>query len=253
MKNKIYFAVVIVLTAAIAAYCGYVFCIRSGIDGAGLEFLIPAYILSLVISVFLCDLVHEGAHMLVGLCCSMGVKKPKYRLFKSSSVEVNPKGDRAMRARIFVTTAAGLFINILLGAAGVIALFVPGVPKVLCAVLPYSFYTIAINIAPMECSDGKTDGLVLWELITSQDSAKVMLAILKVQGAVNSGTNLQDVDENLLFDLPQLPEDDINFIILTQLRYEYFLAKGNDSEANKYFTRYKDLIKYLPSGYSDER
>jgi hypothetical protein len=73
-----------------------------------------------------------------------------------------------------------------------------------------------------------------------------MVNILRVQGQVNGGKNLADIDESLLFDLPQLPEDDINFIILTQLRYEYYLAKGNDSEAYKYFTRYKDLIKYLP-------
>jgi hypothetical protein len=66
---------------------------------------------------------------------------------------------------------------------------------------------------------------------------------------MRTGTKLEEIDENLLLDLPQLPEDDINFIILTQLRYEYYLAKGNDSEAYKYFARYKDLIKYLPDGY----
>ena len=68
---------------------------------------------------------------------------------------------------------------------------------------------------------------------------------------MRSGTFLKDIDEGLLLDVPQLPEDDINFIILTQLRYEYYLAKGNDSEAYKYFMRYQQLIDYLPSAYKE--
>ena len=79
-----------------------------------------------------------------------------------------------------------------------------------------------------------------------------MFRILKIQGLVNGGLPLKEVDEALLLDVPQLPEDDLNFIILTQLRYEYYLAKDDDSTAYKYFLRYKDLIKYLPDEYGAE-
>ena len=78
-----------------------------------------------------------------------------------------------------------------------------------------------------------------------------MFAILRVQGLVNAGVMLKDVDESMLTDVPQLPEDDINFIVLTQLRYEYYLAKGDDVTAEKYLSRFNELIQYLPDGYAD--
>jgi hypothetical protein len=76
-----------------------------------------------------------------------------------------------------------------------------------------------------------------------------MLAILKVQGQVNCGTLLKDIDESWLFDVPQLPEDDINFIILTRLRYEYFIAKDDDKRALEYYNRFNQLVQYLPEEY----
>jgi hypothetical protein len=100
--------------------------------------------------------------------------------------------------------------------------------------LPFSFYHFCVNIVPLEYSKGKTDGLVALEIIKNEPTAQVMLAILKVQGLINDGTKLEDVDESLLIDLPQ---------------YEYYSACGNDTEAYKYFMRYKDLVQYLPSEY----
>ena len=108
------------------------------------------------------------------------------------------------------------------------------------------------NALPADYASGKTDGLVLTELISLDDSSRVMLAVLKVQGLINEGTSLKDVDKSLIFDLPQLPEDDINFIVLTQLRYEYFSAVGNVEEAAKYLTRYEEIKQYLPEGYEDK-
>ena len=108
-----------------------------------------------------------------------------------------------------------------------------------------------MNAAPVEYRSGKTDGLVLCELIALSDSARVMLAVLRVQGLLNEGTALKDIDKSLLFGLPQLPEDDINFIVLTQLRYEYFSAVGDEEQAKAYLGRYNELKQYLPEGYAD--
>lgn len=251
MKNTVVTSVAATLAVIAAAIGGYFFCTDAMFDGVELYVTIPVYIILVVLAAFADELVHEGAHLLVGLICLMGVKAPKIRLFKSSSVEVFPYGSRHMRARMAVTAAAGLFFDFLLTVLGVLAIAAPSVPVFLCVVLPYALYTFIINVVPFEYKSGKTDGLVTWELITNKPTAQVLVAILKIQGLQHSGKLMRELDEGLFLDVPQLPEDDINFIILTQLRYEYYLAVGNDSEAYKYFLRYKDLVGYLPVEYDD--
>lgn len=249
MRGKILFFSSLAVLLGLGALCGYIFCVRTDFDGAGLESLIPAYLALLIVSVPFSDFVHEGAHLIVGLCLNMGIKPDRYRIFRTSSVNVCPKGVKHMRLRMILTASAGVAINLACAAIGIISILVPQVPATLCVLLPYSAYLFLLNAVPAELSGGKNDGMIVWELLTLSDSAKVMLVILRIQGSIRSGIKLEEIPEAMLFEVPQLPEDDINFIILTQLRYEYYLAVGNDSEAYKYFMRYKDLIKYLPSEY----
>ena len=249
MKNTVITAVAAVIAVVLAVIGGIMFCTDASFANVELYALIPIYIILVIFGAFADDLIHEGAHLLVGLICLMGVKPPKIRIFKSSSVDVFPYGSRHMRARMIATASAGLAFDFLLMTLGIISLAVPSVPVFFCIVLPYAFYAFLINVVPFEYKNGKTDGLVVWELITNKPTAQVMLAILKIQGLQHSGKLLRELDESLFLDVPQLPEDDLNFIIMTQLRYEYYLAVGNDSEAYKYFMRYKDLVGYLPAGY----
>lgn len=240
-----------VLSAALAVWGGYVFCTQVKIgQNSELYALIPVYCILIVLGAFIDEIIHEGAHFLAGAICSMGVKPPKIRIFKSSSVEMYPKGIKAMRLRFLITAAAGLLFDLLIIALGIIALVVPSVPALLALGLPYAFYSFVINAVPLEYGSGKTDGLVICEALSGSPSSQVMFAVLKIQGKVNSGFLLREIEESWLLDVPQIQEDDINFIILTQLRYEYYLAKGDDSTAYKYFMRYKQLIRYLPSEYS---
>ncbi len=250
MKNKIITIIAAVLAVAFGAAGGYVFCTTTTIESE-LYAIIPVYIVLLFVGVFVEEFVHEGAHFMVGGICSMGVKPPKLKFFKSSSVEVCPKGVKGLKGRFFSTVIAGLIFDFLLIALGVIAFAVPSVPALVGFASPYALYSFIINVAPLEYGEGKTDGLVALELIRNEPTAKVLMNILYIQGYLRNGVLLSDLDESLLLDVPQLPEDDINFIILTQLRYEYYLAKGNDSEAYKYFMRYQQLIQYLPSAYKE--
>lgn len=249
MKNKIVTIVGAVCAVAVAGVGGYVFCTQINIPDAKLYALIPVYIILLFFGAFVDEIIHEGAHLLLGVMCSMGVKIPKIRLFKSSSVEVYPKGAKNMKARMIVTAGAGLFFDLLIIAFGIISLCVKSVPIIFCVTLPYAIYTFIVNVAPLEYAAGKTDGLMLWELISNKPTAQVLLAILRIQGTVHAGVPIQDLPEENFFSVPQLPEDDLNFIILTQLRFEYYEAKGDDNKAYKYLARYKDLIQYLPEEY----
>lgn len=252
MKNKLVTFIAALLAAGLACWGGYVFCTQVTLGEAReLYALIPVYVILVLLGAFVVEIVHEGAHFLVGAICSMGVKIPKFRIFRSSSVDVFPKGAKCMRLRFILTAGAGLFFNLLLIVLGIIAFAVPSVPPLLGATLPYAVYSFVVNAAPLEYASGKTDGLMVCEALANSDSAKVMFAVLRVQGLVNGGMPLKDVDEGMLLDVPQLPEDDVNFIILTQVRYEYYLARGDDSTAYKYFLRFKDLIRYLPGEYKD--
>ena len=51
----------------------------------------------------------------------------------------------------------------------------------------------------------------------------------------------ENIDESLLFDLPQIAEDEEAFISLTELRYEYFKAVGDEEQAKKYKRRFEEL------------
>lgn len=249
MKHKATTIVAAVLAVLAVGAGGYVFCVDPMFAFMEMYVRVPVYLILVCFAAFCDELIHEGAHLIVGLICRMGVKAPKIRVFKSSSVEVFPYGSRGMKARMILTAAAGLFFDFLLMVLGIISLAVPQVPSLFCVVLPYALYTFIVNVVPFEYGSGKTDGLVVWELISNKPTAQVMINILKIQGLQHSGKLLRELDEGLFLDVPQLPEDDVNFIILTQLRYEYYLAVGNDSEAYKYFMRYKDLVGYLPSEY----
>ena len=250
MKQKIVLTVAIVVATALAAWGGYVYCTQAQIEGMNALYIrIPTYIVLVVLCAITDEMLHEGAHFTVGTLLNMGVKLPKLSFFRSSSVEINPKGVKALRARFVLTAGAGLFLDLIMIALGTVALAVPTVSPIYCAFLPYATYTFIMNVAPLEYSSGKTDGLVIAEALSNSDSSKVMFAVLHVQGLINSGTPLKEVDENLLFDVPQIQEDDVNFIILTQLRYEYYIANGDEANAQKYFDRYNDLTQYLPEGY----
>ena len=168
-------------------------------------------------------------------------------VFGSASCTVVPKTDKGLKGRIIFTASGGLFVNLLFIALGVVALFVPAVPVAISiCVLPASFYLFALNVAPIQLDGGKTDGLVIYELAKNDDNAKVTIAVLTVQAQILSGKSIEEVDEKLLFDLPVIQEDDAAFISLTELRYEYFKAKGNEEQAQKYKQRLDGLMQYLP-------
>lgn len=252
VKAKIVGIFSLLVGLALAAYCGYVFCDRLSYYGYNVVLLAAFYVLTAVTFSVVCDLVHELAHFAVGRALKMGTRAPKYRPLGSSSVEVNPRVCKGLRARMIATAAAGPLSTLLFVALGVCTLAIPAIPQVYVIVLPYSAFSFLYNALPVEYAGGKNDGLVLKELIKCDDSARVMLAVLKVQGMINAGTSLKDVDKSLLFDLPQLPEDDVNFIVLTELRYEYFKAFGDEEEAAKYLERYEEIKEYLPEGYEDK-
>lgn len=229
------FTVILSLTGALAfaGFLGYAYWLNYGLWAIA---VCAATVIALPVS----SLLHELGHMLFGVIC--GIKAvPQFKLFGSSSCKLIPKTDKKLRARIFFTAIGGLVVNLLTVALSVLAITLPFMPLWLSVLAPSSLYLFLLNDMPVEFASGKTDGLICNEVLNNTDSAKVMLAVLTVQAQILKGKPIAEIDEKLLFGVPQIREDDAAFIALTELRYEYCAVLGETEKAEKYRLRYERL------------
>lgn len=194
----------------------------------------------IILALPLSSLMHELGHMFIGAMCKVRVK-PHFSLFGNSYCDVMPKTDKNLKTRVFFTAMGGILMNLLLFALGLLGIYLGGYFRIAGVVMPACTYLLLMNIMPAEFASGKTDGLILNNLLNNTDEAKVMLAVLGVQAQVLNGRPIGEVNENLLFDLPVIREDDPSFIALCELRYKYCEAVGNTAEAEKYKTRFEQL------------
>ena len=229
---------------ALLAYCG----IRVIFDSSWISAVAVGFIM--IISFPLSAILHELGHTLFGAMVKIKAVPDKGFLkdtflnwWNSSSCKIIPKTDAELRGRVIFTAIGGSAVNLLFIILGIIALCAPSMPIGFCALLPASFHLLALNAMPFSYDGGKSDGEIVLQLIKNGDEAKVMLAVLTVQAQVLNGKPIGEVDEKLLFDLPQIREDDISFISLCELRAEYFTAKGEAVNAEKWRNRFEQLKK----------
>lgn len=240
MKGRVISWVLWLLSTALFMYCCYTVYV-------GYDFWIwLVFNFVFVLSTFLSSLLHELGHMLFGALVKISAV-PKFtswrKFLDAMSCTIKPKTDKNLKFRMIFTTVGGLFVNLIFIVLGVVALCVPAVPTYLCAFLPSSLYLFILNALPLYLHGGKTDGLIIYEIAKGEDAAKVLISVLTVQAQVLNGKSIEEVDENLLFVVPQIREDDPAFIALTELRYEYFNAKGETEKAQAYKTRFEQLKK----------
>jgi hypothetical protein len=74
---------------------------------------------------------------------------------------------------------------------------------------------------------------------------KVALSVLKIQAEMYQGKTPMEVKKELYFDLPQLPEDDPNFVLLLNARYNYYLDLGDYENAKKVTARLLSQTAFL--------
>lgn len=247
MKKLLWSIAVKAVTFVLLAVCG----VKMIFDSSNLIVTVIFGFVT-VISFPLSSMLHEAGHMLFGATVKIkAVPDSKNFLSfvfeslldfgKAQSCKIVPLTDKNLRKALIVTAIGGCAVNAVFVVLGVVALCVPAVPTELCSLFPASFHLIAMNAMPFNFDNGKTDGRVVVEQIKMTDSAKVTLAVLTVQAQVLQGRKIEEVDEKLLFDLPQIEEDDLSFISLTELRYEYFKAKNDSENAEKWHARFEEL------------
>lgn len=232
--KKLTIALATVLAVLSAGLLGWIFWLEYGL------YAIAVWAAMLVALPF-SSLLHELGHMLCGAMCKIKAV-PKFKLFGSSSCKIIPKTDKNLRRKIMFTACGGLIINALLFIFGIVALYVDIIPVWLALLVPSNVYLYIMNAMPVEFN-AKTDGRIFWELLSLNDNAKVMLAVLTVQSQVLNGKPIAEVDEQFLFGVPQIIESEESFIALTELRYEYFKAKGETDKAEQYKARFEELKK----------
>ena len=118
--------------------------------------------------------------------------------------------------------------------------------------MPYAFHILFYNVMPFRDDDLDTDGAMICGLIRRETSYLTAVNILAIEGYMYQGATPSEIDKSLYFGLPQLPEDDINFIVLTSYRLMYFLDAGDDRSAVSASDRLEGLLEYVPELYKKE-
>jgi hypothetical protein len=111
----------------------------------------------------------------------------------------------------------------------------------------YTAYLFFLNLLPLEYPSGKTDALVYKGIKKGEDTERVMLAAMEIQGQVYAGKTFTEIDEPLYFNLPQLPEDEPLYAVILDLRYRYYLEKGELGRASDCLDRLASAQEYLPA------
>ncbi len=197
---------------------------------------------------------HEAGHKLFGKLAGMDVETGRSSAFKTvACCFVRPLKSTHMKGRFIATASGGIAVNAAFAVAG-LALFAGNDVCILFTfIAPASVYLFIINAVPLEYRDGKTDGLFIHEAVKGESSFQVLARVLEIQGMVSEGSSLADIDEDMLFSVPQIREDDISFILLVSLRADYYKEKGDRNNYEKWSARLESLKKYLPAdGVSDD-
>jgi len=196
----------------------------------------------LVYAKFFCfKMVRDGAKKRFGLASP----------FAPDETQAIPKTGGDMQKRACKYTAGGLvFSGILLlltVALSVLFFFTlnPLFTYALFGVIPYVTYLFILNVLPIEYGSGKTDALVYLGLKKGEPAETNMLSSMEIQGRAFAGTSYGEMEEELYYNVPQLAEDEPLFAVMLDLRYRYWLDKGDLKKAGDCLNRLALSHEYL--------
>lgn len=169
--------------------------------------------------------------------------------FAADLTQVTPRLGGNMQKRASLYTLGGLIFGgvwllvVLTAAIVTTALEKPN--YLLWGILPYSAYLFFLNLAPLEYAGGKTDAMVYAGIRKGEPAERVMLSAMEIQGRLFAGESFAQIDEKLYFDLPQLCEDEPLFAVMLDLKYRYYLEKGETEKAFDCLERLLQAQAYL--------
>ena len=228
------------------------------------------YTLGLLVSSFICALLHEFGHLVFGkvkgfILSSFSVwflrwdnscKKLRFSLRflfeEAGSTEMIKKDVSGMEKGLKFMTVGGLIFS-LISAMISLPVFIISVPYqvycVLAVFLPVGLYFFVGNAIPSSEGRVRNDGGVLYGLKKGDNETKVTLSLLSIQTELFNGKTFSEIDGKYYFEVPQLPEDSLNFITLLTYRYNYYLDVKDYENAKKTTSRLLTLEEYMPKSF----
>lgn len=164
--------------------------------------------------------------------------------------EMTPIGTKNLDKRLIKMTEGALWLPIISIIIGIVPLCLTMLPVwvycLLAMFLPTGIATFCFNVLPMISEGVKNDMALIMGLKQYDDDSKVTVALLSIQAELLGGKTPAEVNREYYFDLPQLPEDSINFALLLLQRYNYYLDKEDFENAKKVTDRLLGLEEYFP-------
>ncbi len=233
-------------------------------------------ILGGALSLLVCTAFHELGHVFFGLCAGfrfnslrigfLNICRREGRLRISFSrlpeslagaTEMLPKNAEKLYSKFLATVSGGLIFSfcLLAGCAVALCLYrsIPFAAYIfVCTALPFAFHIFFYNVLPFNDDNLDTDGGMLRGLLKKEPSYLTAVNILTIEGYLYQGKSPAEIDREIYFGLPQLPEDDLNFIVLTSYRFMYYLDSGDIESAIKASDRLSGLLEYVPRLYYND-
>lgn len=225
------------------------------------------------ITAIISDAVHEAGHLIFGKICNFSFNciriafikiykhGGKYKVtFKrlpdsiAGAIEMLPKNSKNLKKRFLLMVSGGLLFSFVLFVSCLICFILHDklhflAYVLICAGLPYAFHLFFYNVFPLNFQGDNTDGAILWGIALNDTSYVTAINLLTIEGLICEGRSPCEIDEKLYFDLPQLAEDDVNYIILLSYRLMYYLDGGDAKNAISVCNRLEDLADYFPEFY----
>ncbi len=271
---------IVYITMFLLGVCGFAvwdfFVVSNAVSvGIPVWLSILLILLGLIITVYLGIILHECGHLVFGLFGGMKFKSISFPLVKIISVNGRLKftfekkvsflgvcemypGEGVKPAKAFAMMAAGgpigsflalLFSVIFLALAPYIGYYTAilfGVPSIL-------LYTVFLdNAFPMCVNGARTDGAQMVEILKQTPSAKVLVTVLTAQAGYRAGLSPSEQAWHDLYDVPQLPDTDLNYMFLLNARYLHALDSGDLDKIRDIDMRIRAILPHIPDIYADQ-
>lgn len=265
VKRRI-FNCVIFVAVVIALYFTAIYLIDE-VDMANSVGTQIAFAGSVVLAIVLSTLFHELGHLLFGVLAGFKITAFHFLgiTFSSNGIRFRAsknawgycsgilrKSSRpSLRFSFFIF--GGLFGALCFSVFCIVSLFVFKSNPVICALFgggsAVALACFLFDAFPISFGGVKTDGGYLGGLIVGNASVKVAVNCLLVEGQMANGIRISEIDQNLLFSNPVLPDDDVNSAVMYSHQYYYFLEKKDFENANKALSHIEETFEFLPDMY----
>lgn len=234
--------------------------------------LVLLYVFGAILAGFVNTVLHELGHLIAGKKNGFAFVSMTIWFFKwtkkngkiyfdfcwigeeAGYTEMVPTTKENVGKNFVKMTEAGVIVSLLMAVVSVVPVaLVNYLPiecyAVLSMFLPVSTYFYLGNALPMSSEGVKNDGATVRMLKSNSDEGKVMTNILSIQAELFNGKTPCEIDESLYFDLPQLPEDNLQFLSLLDARYAYYVDKEDFENAERVSSRIEEILDYAPKYY----